>query len=116
LARTEELQIETRREGTAAIVVLEGRISVYSYAKLDAVLAGIFSSGCYHVVIEMGKVKYLTSAGAGVLMNALSVCLDNQGRLILANLSAEVHQVLSVLSMTEVLPIALDLETALAAL
>jgi anti-anti-sigma factor len=109
-----ELEIERRMERGVAILVLKGRLNVHTYEKLETALNELFSAGCYRLIIDMGKVEYMSSAGAGALMNAFSQCFQNQGRMVLANVSHSVLDVLDVLNLVSFLPTTLSLESALA--
>jgi stage II sporulation protein AA (anti-sigma F factor antagonist) len=111
----EELQIETRTEQGVAILELKGLLNVSTYGKLEKALKALFNEGRYRVIVDMGKVEYVSSAGAGALMNALSQCNSHQGRLVLVNLSPSVLEVLDVLSLNRVFPTMPSLESALAA-
>jgi len=116
MAMTEELQVVTRMEHAVAILVLTGRLNVRTYERLEAELNTLFDAGHYLVIIDMGKVEYMSSAGAGTLMNAFSQCLQNQGRLVLANVTPTVLEVLDLLNLNSVLPTTNSLESALAEL
>ena len=109
-----ELEIESRMERGVAILALKGRLNVHTYEKLEAALNELFNAGCYSLIIDMGKLEYMSSAGAGALMNAFSQCFQNQGRLVLANATHSVLDVLDVLNLVSVLPTTRTLESALA--
>jgi len=110
----EELVVGMHVERGVVILVLEGWLNERTYEKLEASLAEVFSGGQYRVIVDMGKVEYMSSAGAGALMNAVSQCAENHGRLILANPTAGVREVLDVLNLESVLPSMPSLESALA--
>lgn len=114
MPRIEELRIETRTEQSVAILALTGRLYVHTYEKLEAVLNELFDKGCYNLILDMGKVEYMSSAGAGALMNAFSQCDQNQGRLVLVNVTPRVFEVLDLLNLNLVLPAAQSLESVLA--
>jgi len=115
LAAADELGIETTMHGSVAVVKLDGAVNVNTFEKLDTTLFDLFREQHYSIVCDMAKVKYMSSAGAGVFMHALSECRDSHGNMVLINLSAGVMEVFDLLNLTGFLPTAPNLEAALAA-
>lgn len=97
-------------------VSLSGPVSVHTYEKLEAELDAVLKGGCCNIIIDMAQVRYVSSAGAGVLMNTLSQARDMHGNVVLINLSESVQEIFELLSLSNVLPIALSRKAALALL
>ena len=114
LATADELKIGRQQRGAVGILILDGPVSVNTYEKLEAALDELFRSGGYRVVVDMGNVRYVSSAGAGVFMNALSQCRENQGTIVLVNLTPGVAEIFDLLNLTNVLPITTSIDEALA--
>jgi len=111
----EELKIE-RFTGTnedVVVLVLTGPISVHTYEQLDSSFSELLRQERYNLVVDMAGVRYVSSAGAGVLMNMLTQTRDNNGGLVLINLSQGVTEIFELLNLSDVMPIASDLPTAL---
>jgi anti-sigma B factor antagonist len=113
VATMDELRIEREQRGAAIVVTLDGPVSVNTYEKLEAALEEGFRAGVYSVVVDMGNVRYVSSAGAGVFMNALSQCRENQGTIVLVNLTPGVAEIFDLLNLTNVIPLATTVDTAL---
>lgn len=113
LASTDELKIEQQMLQSVVLISLDGPVSVTTYEKLEAILDDLFFQGHYRLVVDMARVKYVSSAGAGVLMNALSQCRENNGNVVLANVTPAVAEILDLLNLTNVLPAAHSLDEAL---
>jgi anti-anti-sigma factor len=60
----------------------------------DEFLALYERSGAVHVVLDMGQVTYLSSAGIRPLLSLTKKAREREGRLILTGLSSEVEGVL----------------------
>jgi anti-anti-sigma factor len=97
------------------IVTLSGPIGVSTYEKLDETLAGLFEEEQFRLVVDMQNVSYVSSAGAGVLINAMTQCKDRGGMLVLANVTPNVWEVLELLQLESVLPVATSLPAAVSA-
>jgi len=109
----EFLKIEKSTRGHVAILKLTGPIGLHTFEALEALLCEMFKNNQFRIALDLGEVRYVSSAGAGVLMNAFSECRENKGDLCLANPSTEVMDVFEVLSLTDVIPIAGSVEAAL---
>ncbi|HYG73405.1 MAG TPA: STAS domain-containing protein [Planctomycetota bacterium] len=111
----DELIVEhlTATDCNAAIVVLHGPISVHTYEKLEAELDKVLRQNCFKIVLDLADVRYVSSAGAGVMMNVLSQVRDAGGDLVLINLTNSVREIFELLNLNNVLPIADDLPSAL---
>lgn len=112
-----ELDIEVQPyEGSDTWVVsLNGPIGVTTYEKLDETLAGLFEEGQYRIVLNMENVDYVSSAGAGVLLNAMTQCTDHGGRFVLTNVTLGVWEVFELLQLESVLPVTASLPAAISA-
>lgn len=60
----------------------------------DELIAAYQHSGAVHVVVDMGQVTYLSSAGIRPLLALNREVRDREGRLILCNLARDVEGVL----------------------
>ncbi|HEY3325350.1 MAG TPA: STAS domain-containing protein [Planctomycetota bacterium] len=110
----EELRIEkTIVEGKIPLLLLTGAINVNTFDKLESHLHGIFGSGNYTVLIDLAGVRYVSSAGAGVLMNAYMQCHEHGGKLVLVRMPESIHDVLDLLNIHDVIPSAVNLGEAL---
>ena len=114
----EELKIErfTGTNDDVIVLVLTGPISVHTYEQLDNAFEALLNEKHYNIVLDMAGVPYVSSAGAGVLMNVLTQARENGGGMILINLTAGVREILKLLNLHDVLPIAADLPAAIALL
>lgn len=112
-----ELDIEVQPyEGSDTwVVTLSGPIGVTTYEKLDETLAGLFEEGQFRIVLDMENVDYVSSAGAGVLLNAMTQCTEQGGRFVLANVTIGVWEVFELLQLESVLPVTASLPAAISA-
>jgi anti-sigma B factor antagonist len=96
------------------VVSLSGPVGVKTYERLEAALEEFIRADRIRMILDMSKVQYISSAGAGVLMNAYSQCRDKNGSFVLTNLSNAVLEIFDLLNLYDVLPIATDMNTAIA--
>lgn len=99
--------------GKAALFVVQGSINVYTFDQVETAINQAFANGICDIIIEMSGVKYISSAGAGVLMNAYLQAQEKDGRLVLVQVTPGVGDVLDLLNLRDVLHTAPDVQAAL---
>jgi anti-sigma B factor antagonist len=114
----EELKIEKEMLAgkNIPVLVLYGAINVNTFDKLEKSINELYRAGKYNVLIDVSNVRYVSSAGAGVLMNAYLQAQEHNGKMILIKLSPGIRDVLDLLNLQHVIPTAEDAKAALAML
>ena len=108
-----EIEVSPYEDSDIWIVALTGPVGVNTYEKLDETLSGLFAEGQYRLILDMARVDYVSSSGAGVLLNAMTQCADHGGRLVLTRVSISVWEVFELLQLENVLPVAATLPAAI---
>ncbi|MCY3019971.1 MAG: STAS domain-containing protein [Planctomycetota bacterium] len=115
MATQEELTIQkTTTENDVVVLTLAGSIGNATYGRLEAAINEVFATGNYSVILDVANVRYVSSSGAGVLMNAFLQARDNQGKLVLVRVPPTVANILELLNLQAILPVAADMPSALA--
>ena len=112
----EELKIEKEilAGKNIPVLVLYGAINVNTFYKLEQSINELYRAGKYNILIDVSNVRYVSSAGAGVLMNAYLQAQEHNGKMILIKLSPGIRDVLDLLNLQHVIPTAEDAKSALA--
>ena len=74
---------EDDAEGEAHVVELQGEIHVTTAPRLAEHLTEAIESGKTAIVLDMSGVEFIDSTGLSVLLNALRLAGQHQGRLVL---------------------------------
>jgi len=104
------MTIEHRMNGPAVILDLHGTLGVGSEDCLYDEVHSLMVDGCREFVLYMADVAHVDSAGLSELVGAYIAVTHAGGRIVLANLSRRVRQVLSVTKLLEMFEVA-DSET-----
>ena len=99
-----EIHREERIDGLVYFE-LEGCLDAHSFEKLDALLERHFNQGSYRFVVDVRRVGYLSSAGAGVFIGAAGTCQDNSGNVVLIQPPHEVTEILELLGVYRIFPV-----------
>ena len=108
------LTLTTRDYKRANVIRVEGRVDASTYSQLEEKIKEYIDGGHVHVVLEMDGTEYLSSAGARVLISAQKALRPKGGRVVLAQPSQRVREVLELAGLETLFPIYADTVAALA--
>ena len=108
------MELTTRDYKRASVIRVVGRVDAATYAELEAKIKEYIDNGHTHLVLEMDATEYLSSAGARVLISAQKSLKPRGGRVVLAQPSARVRDVLELAGLETLFPIYPDTVAALA--
>lgn len=94
---------------------LEGTLDAHNFETLEGLFEKHFESGIYRFVVEIRRLTYVSSAGAGVFIGAVGTCQDNDGNIVLVQPSQEVKEIFELLGVYQIFPVAQDVSKAAAA-
>jgi anti-anti-sigma factor len=95
------LVVEVLREGTAAIVRIEGEVEFATAPRLRATLLELAQRGASPVIIDMAGVSFLDSAGISLLVQAKKRLSAADAELVLRAPTASVARVLEISGVAE---------------
>lgn len=100
------LQLNTRTVDTVTVVDVDGRITLGEGSEvLRQSVDALVQEGKRAIVLDLGGVTYIDSAGVGELVRAYTTVTRAGGRLALAGLTKRVHDLLSVTKLITVFPV-----------
>ena len=95
---------EENRDGVVYFE-LEGLLDAHNFEILEALFEKYFESGVYHFVVDIKRLTYVSSAGAGVFIGAVGTCQDNDGNVVLLQPSQEVKEIFELLGVYSIFPV-----------
>jgi anti-sigma B factor antagonist len=87
------MQYSITERGIHTIVAITGRIDSSNSAEFNTLLMEMVQQGKKKIVLEMGQMDYMSSAGIRVIVAVMKELRDVNGSLKLANLSKNVESV-----------------------
>ena len=88
------LNIEKKADGEKLVIALEGRLDTTTAPQLESEL-GTCLDGVKELVFDLEKLEYISSAGLRVLLSAMQR-MEQQGEMVVRNVSSDVMDVLEV--------------------
>lgn len=101
-------------EGSIPVSVIdaEGALDSYTSEKLQQVFKELFADAKYCVVLNFQGLKYMSSAGIGLIVEQMEVARAHQGDIKLAHIPQKIEKVLDICGATKLLEVCRDEETA----
>lgn len=104
------------RESGVLIYVLGGRLDSNTAKTLEAKLKEELDGGCRAMLIDMGGLDYISSAGLRVVLLAAKRLRAAEGRFGLSRLKGEIRQVFEISGLLRILSVYEDRDAAMKAL
>jgi anti-sigma B factor antagonist len=95
---------------------VKGFLDAHSFEEFDAALNELFERSIYKVLVDLTDLEYVSSAGAGVLIAALSEAKEHSGELVLLNPRESVREVFDLLGLTQLFRMTGDRDEAVSIL
>ena len=101
-----QVQIDSKfadKQGEIMVVELGGHIDQSNSDQLQKMFDNIIHSGCFKVIVDFGKLYYMSSAGWGVFIGEIKRFRDNGGDIKLANMNSDIYDVFQMLEFFHIL-------------
>jgi anti-anti-sigma factor len=110
------MELVTMQDGAVVSVAVKGRLDSVGADLLKARVSQLLESGTTRLVIDLGQVAYVSSAGFRVLLVASRLAEQAKGALALSGISGEVRRLFDLAALTEMFTILPDRAQAVEAL
>ena len=97
----QELVLDIRRHGAAAIVQIRGELDAYSAPSLEDLGANLLAEGTSEIVLDLSETSFLDSSGLRAILTLQGRVDDDRGELALGNPSEPVLRLLEITGLTE---------------
>lgn len=112
VGRSIGIEEETDQDKGIVTLKLQGALKAHTLARLEAALAGLLQRGYYKIIVDVSRVRLMTSAGAGVFMAPQAQVRQHGGQIVLVCPPGSIRDVFSALGLSRTLRICDDLATA----
>ncbi len=111
------LKINVEEAPTGVVCIeLNGFLDAHNYEKLEEIFKKYFGEDHYRYVVDLSRLEYISSAGAGVFIGAASTCQDHGGDIVLVRPTPEVEEIFDLLGVYQIFPVVKERGEALARL
>jgi len=95
---------ETPRDGVC-VLLLDGFLDGHTFIELEKKLETLFKSNKVRVVVDLGGLTYIASAGVGVFINGQHQAKKRNGSLQLANAGTNIQEIFDILGLESIFTI-----------
>ena len=108
------MNIESTRRGDAVWVRVRGRMDAVSAPGFDEALEQWLEAGTKSLVVDLGEMDYISSAGLRSILAAGKTLKGQGGALVLCNLKGMVKEIFEISGFVSIFPVYPTAEDALA--
>ena len=90
------MYIYFERHPDHALIIVEGDIEGFEQEQFKKPFAELVTLGCHAIIIDLSKVRMLSSLIIGTIIEYWRLCTDAGGNLIILNPSARVRELLEI--------------------
>jgi len=105
------VKIENREAGTC-VMALEGRLDATTYLSLEEKMNNLPGTKIKALVLDLGKLAYISSAGVRVILKARKMMSAVSGTLLMTNLQPQIRKVFEIVNALPDTPIFESVEEA----
>jgi anti-sigma B factor antagonist len=92
---------------------VRGFLDAHTFEELEKTISELFEQGNHRLIVDLSKLDYISSAGAGVFIGAIGTAQENDGNIIIVKPSPNVKEVFDLLGLSQIFTFADSPETAL---
>lgn len=88
-------------DSNCTVVEVEGFLDAYTVAELEEAFNQLIKDKKFKLIVNLAKLDYISSAGLGTFMGVIDEIRDNNGDIVLTNLSPKIYKVFDLLGFSE---------------
>ncbi len=108
--------LKEQLENKIVLLTIQGFLDAHTFEQMEKVINDLFESNQHRLIVDLAGLDYISSAGAGVFIAALSESEENGGKIVLLNPTTTVMDVFDLLGLTQIFTMATDRQEAVDAL
>ncbi len=110
------MEILKRKEKNALVISLKGRLDAVTTPLLEKDLTELMAHEERFLVLDLGGLEYISSAGLRTILAVTKRLREKQGRLLLASLKSVVREVFDISGFSSIIPIFESVDAAISGL
>lgn len=104
----------TERDGVV-IISLSGKIMGGPEAgQINDQINNCLDKKKFNIIIDLADVEWMNSSGLGILIGSMTTLKNNNGKLVLVNVSERIIKLLEITKLTGIFRVSDDVDTAIA--
>lgn len=92
------------------VINVTGWLDAHTFELMEQAVNNLFAAGTFKLIINLAGVEYISSAGAGVFIGALSSAKEQGGEIVLMNPTQPVREVFDLLGLSQIFKFAANVQ------
>jgi anti-anti-sigma factor len=110
------MEISKRKEKDVLVISLKGRLDAVTSPVLEKDLTDLMAGGERFLVLDLGDLEYISSAGLRSILVVVKRLKEKQGKLVLASLKSVVREVFEIAGFSAIIPIFESVDSAISSM
>ena len=110
------METSKRKDKGALVISLKGRLDSVTSPMLEKDLADLMAGGERFLVMDLGDLEYISSAGLRSILVVVKRLKEKQGKLVLASLKSVVREVFEISGFSTIIPIFGSVDSAISSM
>ncbi len=89
--------------GELSIIRVDGIVDTITASELESVIEGLLEQRRYRILVDLGGVEYISSAGWGIFVSKIQEIRDNNGDIKLVNMVPNVFEIYELLEFEHII-------------
>lgn len=89
--------------GELSIIRVDGIVDTITASELESVIEGLLEQRRYRILVDLGGVEYISSAGWGIFVSKIQEIRDNDGDIKLVNMVPNVFEIYELLEFEHII-------------
>lgn len=89
--------------GELSIIRVDGIVDTITASELENVIEGLLEQRRYRILVDLGGVEYISSAGWGIFVSKIQEIRDNDGDIKLVNMVPNVYEIYELLEFEHII-------------
>ena len=108
-----DFEIQTKKlQNSITFISVRGFLDAHTFEEMERTINDLFEERNHKLVVDLSRLDYISSAGAGVFIGAIGTAQENDGNIILIKPSANVKEVFDLLGLSQIFSFADTVEEA----
>ena len=107
------METSKRKDKGALVISLKGRLDSITSPMLEKDLTDLMASGERFLVMDLGDLEYISSAGLRSILVVVKRLKEKQGKLLLASLKGVVREAFEISGFSTIIPVFESVDSAL---
>lgn len=99
------MEAHVEEKGDVVVVRVDGRLDAASSPQLEKQINSIIDAGHFKLLLNLGNVDYLSSAGMRLMLSVTKKLKHLEGKVVVCSLNEDVMDVIKMAGFTQVLEI-----------